>query len=152
MSEPAILSAAGSRRNPALWLTIGLPLVAVAASIVSVALAYRGGDVPLPERYHWEGSQLDADQARLDAGARRGVRAEFAFAAGQCRIVLHGSAPARLQLDLAHATRAGLDRHVTLQRAGAAYVGDCAPLAPGNWWLQLADPDDDWLLRQRIAQ
>lgn len=147
-------AAAGSRRNPALLLVVGLPLVAVLASAVSVLLAYQDGDVPLPERYHWEGSQLDADQARLAATVRRGISAAFSFdaAAGQCRVVLQGAAPAALQLDLAHATRSGLDRHVALQRSGTLYAGSCAPLAPGHWWLQLAAPDGDWLLRQRITQ
>jgi hypothetical protein len=142
------------RRNPALWVVIGIPAIAVVASLTSVTLAYRGGDVPLPDRYHWEGSQLSADQARLDAAARRAIGADFGYDAGtgQCRVVLQGAAPATLQLDLAHATRSGLDQHVALQRAGDAYVGACAPLAPGSWWLQLADDHDDWLLRQRIKR
>ncbi|MFO1410519.1 MAG: FixH family protein [Steroidobacteraceae bacterium] len=137
-----------------MWLVVGLPLVAVVASAISAVLAYRGGDVPLPARYHWEGSQLGADQARLDAAARRGIGADFTFdvATGQCRVVLQGATPATLQLDLAHATLGGVDQHVALQRDGAAYTGACAPLARGHWWLQLADPGDDWLLRQRIAR
>ena len=149
-----IAAPVAQRRNPALWLVIGLPAVAVIASLVSLALAYRGGDVPLPERYHWEGSQLRADEARLDAAQRRGIGADFDFdaATAQCRVVLRGATPAALQLDLAHATRTGLDQRVLLQRAGDVYVGACAPLVQGHWWLQLADPADDWLLRQRIRR
>lgn len=140
-------------RNPALWLVIGVPTVAVIASLVTVTLAYRGADAPLPARYHWEGAQLGADQARLDAAARQDIAMDFRFdaTAGQCRIVLRGAAPPTLQLDLAHATLAGFDQHVTLQRVGAVYVGACAPLTAGRWWLQLADPGGAWLLRQRIA-
>lgn len=153
-ATPVPSTAPGARRNPALWLVIGIPAIAVVASLVSVTLAYRGGDVPLPDRYHWEGSQLGADQARIEAAARRGIGADFAYdaGAGVCRVLLRGATPATLQLDLAHATRSGLDQHVALQRAGDSWVGACAPLAPGNWWLQLTDGHDDWLLRQRIKR
>ena len=140
--------------NHVLWLVIGLPLLAVAASLTSVLLAFGSADAPLPERYHWEGSQLEADQARLDAAAQRGISAEFSIDAstGECRILLRGAAPASLQLDLAHATRAGIDQHVLLQRVGDAYVGRCAPLARGHWWLEAGDAQSGWLIRQRIGQ
>lgn len=153
-ASPGAPAASGARRNPALWVVIGIPAIAVVAGLATVTLAYRGGDVPLPDRYHWEGSQLGADQARLDAATRRDIDAQFVYdaGAGQCRVVLQGATPPTLQLDLAHATRSGLDQHVALQRAGDAWVGACAPLAPGNWLLQLADGHGEWLLRQRIKR
>jgi hypothetical protein len=153
-AESAPPAGVPARRNYALWLVVGLPLAAVIAALASVVVAIRGGDAPLPERYHWEGSQLDADQARLESAARRGISAAFSFdaTAGECRIALQGAAPAGVQLNLAHATLTGLDQHVLLQRAGDAYVGHCAPLAPGHWWLEVADPSDGWLLRQRLAR
>ena len=82
-------------RNPVLWLVIALPLLAVGGSVASMLLAVGGSDAPLPERYHWEGSQLDADDARLAVAARRGISAAFDVdaAAGECRIVLQGAAP-----------------------------------------------------------
>jgi hypothetical protein len=147
------MSAGPMSRNPVLWLTIVLPLLAVAGSAVSLLLAVGGNDAPLPERYHWEGSQLDADEARLDAAARRGVSAAFSVDAttGECRVVLRGAAPADLRLQLTHATLSRLDQHVVLQRAGDAYVGRCAPLGKGHWWLELADADGSWLIRERIG-
>jgi len=140
-------------RNPVLWLTIVLPLLAVAGSVASMVLAVGGDDAPLPERYHWEGSRLDADEARLDAAVRRGIGATFSFdaAAGECRVVLRGTAPAELRLSLTHPTLARLDQHVVLRPAGAAYVGRCAPLGKGQWWLELADADGGWLVRQRVG-
>lgn len=140
-------------RNPVLWLVIALPLLAVAGSVASMLLAVGGSDAPLPERYHWEGSQLDADDARLAVAARRGISAVFGVdaAAGECRVVLQGAAPAELRLTLTHATLAGLDQHVVLQRTGDAYTGRCAPLGQGHWWLELADADGSWLIRQRLG-
>jgi len=147
------MSAGPMSRNPVLWLTIVLPLLAVAGSFASMLLAIGGSDAPLPERYHWEGSQLDADEARLDAAARRGIDAAFGFdaAAGECRVVLRGAAPAEMQLTLTHPTLSRLDQHVVLQRAGDAYVGRCAPLGKGQWWLELADANGGWLVRQRVG-
>jgi hypothetical protein len=139
-------------RNPVLWLVIGLPLLAVAGSVTSALLAVGGDDAPLPERYHWEGSQLAADEARLDAAARRGISGRFGFdaATGECRVVLRGAAPPELHLYLTHGTLARLDQHVLLRRSGDAYVGHCAPLGSGHWWLELADASRSWLIRQRL--
>lgn len=139
-------------RNPVLWLVIGLPLLAVAGSVTSLLLAVGGDDAPLPERYHWEGSQLDADEARLDAAARRGISGSFGFdsATGECRVVLRGAAPPELQLNLAHGTLARLDQHVLLRRSDDAYVGHCEPLGAGHWWLELADASRSWLIRWRL--
>jgi hypothetical protein len=140
-------------RNPVLWLVIVLPLLAVAGSVASLLLAAGGSDAPLPERYHWEGSQLDDDDARLAVAASRGISATLGVdaAAGQCRVVLQGAVPAELRLTLTHATLAGLDQHVVLQRTGDAYTGRCAPLGQGHWWLELADADGSWLIRQRLG-
>ena len=140
-------------RNPVLWLVIALPLLAVGGSVASMLLAVGGSDAPLPERYHWEGSQLDADDARLAVAARRGISAalDVDAAAGECRIVLQGAAPTELRLTLTHATLAGLDQHVVLRRTGDGYTGRCAPLGKAHWWLELADADGSWLIRQRLG-
>ncbi len=113
--------------NPVLVLVIALPLLAVAGSLASLALAVTRGDRELPKNYHWEGGALDREQQRLGLAARLGIGATLSFdAAGQrCTITLHGAAPPTLRLRLTHPTDSGADRGLTLARAGALYTCAC---------------------------
>lgn len=147
--------------NPVLWLVIGLPLLAVAASLASLALAMSRGDPELPKDYHWEGAALDRDQERLSLAARQEIGATIAFDAASrlCTVTVFGSAPASLRLSLAHPVDPHLDRRLELARAqrspagaghaGADYATPCAPLPAAHWWLELADDQGRWLLRGR---
>jgi hypothetical protein len=138
--------------NPVLILVIALPLLAVAGSFVSLALAVTRGDSELPKSYHWEGGALDRDgewqarAARLHIGGTLG----FDAATGQCTLVLRGAAPAQLRLTLAHPTETSLDRHILLQPSGEHYAAPCSALPAAHWWLELADEQDGWLLRSRL--
>ena len=138
--------------NPVAWLLIILPASAVVGSVASAVLAVRDGDPPLPERFHWEGAQLDADQARLAAAAAQGItaRLDVDVAAHACRLTLTGTAPAAVRVELAHATFAGMDQHLLLTRNGDAYSGACTLPAAGHWWLDVSDASGRWLVRQRL--
>jgi len=140
--------------NPVLWLVIGLPLVAVVASLVSYALAVTQGDKELPAAYHWEGTGLASDDARSAAAARLGISALLQVdpVGERCTLELAGATPATLQLDLAHPTNPSADRHVPLQRSSDGsnrYEAPCAALAPAHWWVQVSDAEGQWLLRGR---
>jgi len=131
------------RANPVLWLVIGLPLLAVAASFVSLALAVTRGDKELPASYHWEGTGLASDEARSAEATRLGITALLQLA---------GATPAALRLDLAHPTNPSADRHVPLVRSSDGsnrYEAPCAALAPAHWWIQVSDAEGHWLLRGR---
>ena len=65
--------------NFVLWLVIALPLIAVAASLASLALAVNSGDTELPKDYHWEGAALDNDQQRLALAARERIGATISY-------------------------------------------------------------------------
>jgi uncharacterized protein len=138
--------------NPVLILVIALPLLAVAGSFVSLALAVTRGDSELPKNYHWEGGALDRDEALQAQAARLGIGATLGFdaATGQCTLMLRGAAPATLRLTLAHPTVTSLDRHVLLYPSGDRYVAPCSAVPAAHWWLELADGQDGWLLRGRL--
>ncbi|MDE2220336.1 MAG: FixH family protein [Gammaproteobacteria bacterium] len=145
----------GKPRNPVLVLVIALPLLAVAGSFVSLALALARGDTELPKNYHWEGGAFDRDQELEARAARLGIGATLAFdpAAGQCVLALHGAAaagPATLRLGLVHPTEAALDRQLLLRLEGGRYRAACSVLPPAHWWLELADEQDNWLVRGRL--
>jgi hypothetical protein len=140
-----------SKRNPVLWLVIALPLLAVAASLASLALAVSRGDPELPKDYHWEGAALERDQQRLSLAAQQGISATIGFdaARGLCTVSLQGAAPGALRLSLVHPADPSADRRLELTRAGASYAGRCAPLAAAHWRLELSDDQGVWLLRGR---
>jgi uncharacterized protein len=142
--------------NPVLWIVIALPLLAVAASLASLALAMSRGDPELPKDYHWEGAALDRDQERLALAARQQISATIGFdvASGLCTVTVRGAAPAALRLSLTHPVDPRLDRSFELARAqqspaGAGYAAPCAPLPAAHWWLELSDDQQRWLLRSR---
>jgi uncharacterized protein len=151
--NPANTNATEPRRaNPVLWLVIGLPLLAVAASFVSLALAVTRGDKELPATYHWEGTGLASDDARGAEAARLGISASLQVdpVGERCTLQLAGAQPAALRLDLAHPTDPSADRHVPLQRnSDGHYEAPCAALAPAHWWVQVSDAEGRWLLRGR---
>jgi uncharacterized protein len=137
--------------NPVLWLVITLPLLAVAASLASLALAVSRGDPELPKDYHWEGAGLERDDQRLALAAQLGIGATLGYdpATGRCTVTLRGAAPEALRLALVHPGDPRADRRLTLARAGDSYRGDCAALPPAHWWLELSDDQERWLLRGR---
>ena len=154
MSPSTAASTAEARAkgaNPVLWLVIALPLVAVVASLSSLALAVTRGDHELPTSYHWEGGALDRDDARRAAAAALGLHATLRIDAPtqRCLVTLQGAAPPTLRLDLTHPTNQAADRHVLLLRAAGEYSGRCEGLSAAHWWLQLADQQGTWLLRAR---
>jgi uncharacterized protein len=58
-------------RVPAVWLVIGGPALVVLASIATLVLAVRGGDVPLRQTAPQAATMTPATQARNHAAAPR---------------------------------------------------------------------------------
>ena len=137
--------------NPVLVLVIALPLLAVAGSLASLALAMTRGDSELPKYYHWEGGALEREQQREARAVQLGISAtiEIHPLTQLCVVTLHGAAPAALRLRLAHPTAAEADRSVALEQHGARYTAPCTAPAVAHWWLELADDQEQWLLRGR---
>ena len=150
-------------RNPALILAWGLPVVAVVASVLTLAITLRGSDGPLPEQYHWEGFQLDRDFTHAARAAQLHVHATLnGFgSAGRCelRLRMNGAPPEVLVLLVAHATKPTLDQSVTFNRVRvenetngslATYAGHCLQTPKGHWRLELVDAVNDWAVRQTV--
>lgn len=145
-------------KNPVLLLMIGLPAVAVVASVASLALALESPDTELPEQYHWEGFQLDRDFSRSEQATQLGVQATLTgiAASGPCAVALtiSGPPPERLQLMLAHATRADLDQRVQFQRTddSGSYIGRCNAIPDGHWRIELTDAARSWSVRSSVRE
>jgi hypothetical protein len=140
--------------SPALALTIGLPLLAIAFSTGAAVIAFTRGDVVLPGEYHWEGVQLDHDFEASGRAAALGVKAQLWLLGGTCRLTLQvaGEAPAALTLKLVHGARPDLDRSAQLTRQpDGAYEGACGQVPAGLWHVELLDSRGSWSFMQDVA-
>jgi len=144
-------------KNPALLLSLGIPTLAVLASIGTLIIAIARPDGELPEQYHWEGFQLDRDFDQAKQASDLNVRANLSrsSADGACRLKLSmsGAAPDRLMLILTHSTQPALDRRLTFNRVGASstFKAPCEALPPNaRWRAALSEPDGTWSIRQYV--
>jgi hypothetical protein len=138
-------------REPYVWLLIAIPACAVVGGFVTLALAIATNDGLVVDDYYWQGKQINRVLSRDRAAAAHAMSADLSFDYG--RGVVHAQLharetadlPARVRFALLHATRAGFDRTLELDRtAKGDYYSTLPALAPGHWYLQLEA--EDWRL------
>lgn len=137
---------------PLMWFVVGLPAVVVVAGFVTLFLAIRARDVVVRDDFRSEGLAIYPDPARDAAAAALRARATLLFddGAGRLRVKLAlrgGDTPGSLVVILSHATRAELDRMITVQGNGGEYAGGMQPLPPGHWYVEITPPDRAWRLK-----
>lgn len=125
------------------WLLIAGPAIVVIASFTTLWLAVATDDGVIADDYYKRGLLINQD---LD----RTLRAEALHVAARLRVSPEGTAtlaltglaesaaPAAIRVHLAHPTRAGQDRVVTLTRGrDGDYVGTFAPRPEGRWLVTI---------------
>lgn len=142
-------------REPYVWLVAGIPLSAMLVSAVLITAALRSEDGLVADDYYKQGLEINRVLARDEAAARRGLGAVVTLdrAAGRFAVGLQAdpgvALPDRVGVTFSHATRAGFDRHATLDHAGdGRYEGALPDLAPGHWEVLIEA--DDWRLVERL--
>ena len=135
-------------REPWPWLLMAGPAAVLVAGAITTWIAFSTSDGLVAEDYYRQGLGINRSLARADAARNAGVVAHLEFAGDRSRIAvtLEGPfAPQTLELRFAHATRAGLDRHLRLARTGERrYEAAFQPLAQGHWRLSVDDPGRSW--------
>lgn len=135
-------------REPWPWLLMAGPAAVMVAGVITTWIAFTTSDGLVAEDYYRQGLGINRSLARADAARHSGVVARLEFAGDRSRIAvtLEGPfAPRTLELRFAHATRAGLDRHLRLARTGERrYEAAFQPLAQGHWRLSVDDPGRSW--------
>ncbi len=137
-------------RVPFVWLLIALPLTAVVGGFTTLWLALRSDDGLVVDDYYRRGIEINRTLDRDHAAATRGVSAEIRLddARREARITLTlpmPQRPARIQVQLLHATTKGHDRQVTTSPdANGDYRVSLRGLVPGHYYIELAA--DDWRL------
>ncbi len=124
-------------REPWVWLVLGLPAVAVIASMITLVLAIRSNDGVVADDYYKRGLAINEQLARSREAVRLGLVAAIEFDGMQpyakVRLRLTGTQPlpgdAAVKLRLVNPGRSGADRVATLARTpagdefSAEYVG-----------------------------
>lgn len=144
-------------RQPLVWLVIAIPASAVVMGVAMILISVKSFDGMVDDDYYRRGLEINRDLSRDEVAVKRGlsaalkanlqkgfISAEISFPDGKS-----GPLPQRVHLRLIHPTRAGLDQSLVLDRyAGGAYQAGLAPLAPGNWRVQLNA--ENWRLTGRM--
>ncbi len=141
-------------REPWVWFVLGIPATAVMMGALMLTLAGRGFDGLVADDYYKRGMQVNRAIERDRAAAAHGMRGtvEVDAAAGTVTVLLEGeggfTAPPEIELAFHHATRAGLDRTVTLRLRGEdSYGGPWQALETGLWNVSLGTAE--WRLVAR---
>ena len=142
-------------REPMVWLVLIIPASAVVMGVVMLSLAVSTYDGLVVDDYYKKGLQINRTMER-DALAKAHDLASvvrFGEKGGVIEASLDGNAsfepPEIVNLRLFHATRPGLDLHLTLRRvASGRYVASRPDLAPGRWYVQL--DAGDWRLKGEV--
>ena len=133
------------------WLLIAGPALVVAAALVTAWIAASTDDGVIAEDYYRRGLLINREIERVGRADAMGINAVLRVADnGAATLTLGGftepdAAPAAVRVRVAHPTRAGQDRSVTLTRGPAGvYVGTIAPRPAGRWLV--AVETDAWRL------
>lgn len=145
----------GSRRpwyrEPMVWLVIAIPLTSVIMGLVLLRLALVHRDGLVVDDYYWQGKTINRVLARdrraseLGLASRLELSPDRGLATLSVRAGRDVALPATLEVKLLHATRAGQDKVLRMERVGdGTYRGALPPLEPGRWDVQVGT--DEWRL------
>jgi len=135
------------------WLLMTMPAAAIVGGAITFWLAATSNNALVVDDYYREGKAINRELARDRMAAQFGLAAELTRqpdASATLRISAHREAalPPFVNLRLIHATRAELDRTISLARVGEGrYAAPQAQLPEaGRWNVVIEDPDRHWRL------
>jgi len=129
------------------WYLMAGPAIVIVAGVATMVIAFSGADGVVADDYYKRGLAINRTLSREARAEALGLEADVALAHGRAvaRIGANAPLPDRIQLTLAHPTRAGEDRVVWLARTpGGTWEAPLPPLAKGRWRLILETPEWRW--------
>jgi hypothetical protein len=121
------------------------PAIVLVAGGITSWIAFASADGLVADDYYRKGLAINKVLAREEAARRLGIEARVVLRPGEIRVELQNQAPAIIFVHLAHATRAGYDQRLRIERsAGGAYRADLAALPPGRWHVAIEDARGTW--------
>lgn len=134
------------------WLLMAGPAAVLVAGGFTSWIAFSSADGLVADDYYKQGLAVNRVLAKEDAARRLGISAEVRLAAGEIAVRLTGEHPPALFVQLAHATRAGLDVRLRLAPGpDGAYRAELAPLAPGHWQIVIEDARGSWRITKEAS-
>lgn len=141
-------------REPWPWLLMAGPAMVIVAGVITIWLAVSSFDGLVVDDYYKRGLAINQTLARSEAARAFGIEGDWRIdplsgvVTVELRLREGTAAPDSLRLTLAHATRAGSDQKVDLERGtSGVYTGRIAPLGPGRWQLAAEDPQAIWRIK-----
>jgi len=132
-------------REPWPWILMSGPAAVIVAGAITTWMAFATADGLVADDYYKRGLGINAVLKREQAAAQRGIDAWVERADGQVRVRLRGAEPPVVLLSLVHATRAGYDVRLRLERAADGdYRAALPSLAAGHWRAVIDDPRGEW--------
>ena len=146
------------------WLLFAGPAIVVVASFATLWLAASSDDGVIADDYYKRGLLINREIDRTARAEALHLRAVLRVTReGMASLAIDGlgdASPSTVRLQIAHPTRAGQDRVVTLTRGPAdVYVGVIAPRPAGRWlvsvetdlWKLPATPAPDGLAEVHLG-
>jgi hypothetical protein len=131
-------------RTPYVWMLIGIPLSAVIMGGFLLYFAITSYDGLVVDDYYKQGKEInlviERDHAATELGLYGSLQLEQTK--GTVHLTLKSrkqtTLPDKLELAMLHATRAGFDREITLERTpDGNYFAILPALQPGRWYTQI---------------
>lgn len=134
------------------WILMSGPAIVLVAGAITTWIAFASADGLVAEDYYRKGLGINKVLAREDAARRMGIDAEARVAPGRIEVRVTGAEPPVLFVHLAHATRAGHDQRLRLERgADGRYGAALPPLPAGRWHIVIEDPRAAWRVRKEAS-
>ena len=143
-------------RAPIMWVVVGLPLAAIAASVALLVSAIRSGGADAIADHVQESGQVQTSNLDPDLHARQlGLSAVVRIQDGVLEVLpVRGNFDrmAMLRLSLRHPVRAGLDRDRMLKPDRFGWSASDVLDSSHDWNVQLASTDGSWRITGRLAK
>ncbi|MDH5394636.1 MAG: FixH family protein [Gammaproteobacteria bacterium] len=140
------------------WFLISFPAIAVIAGIITITLAIKSDDGLVKDDYYKAGLAINQTLESSERAIALNASASIIWdkLTQTITLTLTGDIsplPARLTLQLTHATRAHHDQTVTLYLApdNKSYTGRIESARSGNWTVILTPENNDWRISGRIT-
>jgi hypothetical protein len=133
------------------WILMSGPAAVIVAGAFTTWMAFATADGLVADDYYKRGLAVNAVLKRESAAVQRGIAAGVERAGGEVRVRLRGAEPPVLFLSLVHATRAGNDVRLRLERgADGVYRAPLEALPAGHWRAIVDDARGEWRVVQEV--
>ncbi len=135
-------------RTPYVWMLIGIPFSAVIMGVFLLYFAITTDDGLVKDDYYKHGKEINLVIERDQAATALSLHGELRLEQEKATVHLslksrkQATLPDKLELAMLHATRAGFDQDIILQRTPKGdYFAILPELQPGRWHTQISTPE-----------